>query len=137
MSLRTPLAALGAAALATAVAATPAIASKAPTKQEAAAITKAFKASPLVVHNKSWFTVDRIRISSRSSQWALAWQTATPAGEGKFQPAYAIFVRPDAPELKNRWMLVSLGTALVGCGTAPNAVIKDLVGGGCPPGEGV
>jgi hypothetical protein len=31
---------------------------------------------------------------------------------------------------------VDVGTALVGCGIAPNAVVQDLIGA-CPPGEGV
>ena len=136
MSLRTPLAALAATALIVGVAAVPASASKAPTAAQKAAITKAVKTTPVGGVNKTpkaWYVVDRIRISTVSKNWALAWQTATKAGENKFQPAYFILVNPAGTK---GWTVVDVGTALVGCGIAPNAVVKDLIGA-CPPGEGV
>jgi len=136
MSLRTPLAALAATALIAGVAAVPASASKAPTAAQKAAITKAVKTTPVGGVNKTpkaWYVVDRIRISTVSKNWALAWQTATKAGENKFQPAYFILVNPAGTK---GWTVVDVGTALVGCGIAPNAVVKDLIGA-CPPGEGV
>jgi hypothetical protein len=136
MSLRTPLAALTAAAVVAGLAAVPASASKAPTAAQKAAIAKAAKTTPVGGANKvpkAWYRIDRIRISSKSSNWALAWQTATKKGEGKFQPAYLILVNPAGTK---GWTVVDLGTALVGCGIAPNAVVEDLVGP-CPPGEGV
>ena len=36
------------------------------------------------------------------------------------------------------WVVVDLGSAQVGCGIVPTAVISDLLGGdaGCPPGSG-
>jgi hypothetical protein len=82
---------------------------------------------------KAWYTVNRIRISSKSKNWAVAWQKSTKKGENKFQPAYFILVNPAATR---GWTVVDVGTAMVGCGIAPNAVVKDLVGA-CPPGEGV
>ena len=136
MSLRTPLAALAAAVAVAGVAAVPASASKAPTPAQKAAITKAVKTTTVGGVNKTpkaWYVVDRIRISTKSANWALAWQTSTKAGENKFQPAYFILVNPAGTK---GWTVVEVGTALVGCGIAPNAVVKDLVGG-CPPGEGV
>ncbi|MFN8204846.1 MAG: hypothetical protein U0S48_20000 [Solirubrobacteraceae bacterium] len=135
--LRAPLALLAAGALTLAAFAAPAAASKAPTTSQARHITKAVRTTNLGGAGKlrrGWYRVDRIRISSLSDYWALAWQTPTKAGEGKFQPAYFILANPQGSK---RWVVMSLGTALVGCGVAPDAVIKDLTGGGCPPGEGI
>ncbi|HEU4658144.1 MAG TPA: hypothetical protein VFR97_11485 [Capillimicrobium sp.] len=132
---RTPLAALAAAGLALGTFASPAVAAKAPTKSQARHIEKAVRAQTDNL-NPKWFEVDRIKISSLSRSWALAWQTATKRGEGKFQPAYFILVQPTG--ITKDWTVVSYGTALVGCGIAPDSVIKDLTGGdGCPPGEGI
>jgi hypothetical protein len=135
--LRKTLTALAASALVAGALAGPAAAAKKPTKVQTEAITRAVQTSTLGGGDqipKSWYTVDRIRISSLSPSWALAWQTATKQGEDKFQPAYFILMQPQG---SSRWVVASLGTALVGCGVAPNAVIKDLTGGGCPPGEGI
>ncbi len=135
--LRVPLALLAAAAVALSAFAAPAVASKAPTKSQARHIKKAVRTTKLGGADKlrqSWYKVNRIRISSLSDNWALAWQTATKRGEGKFQPAYFILANPQGAK---RWVVMSLGTALVGCGVAPDSVIKDLTGGGCPPGEGI
>lgn len=135
--LRAPLALLAAGAVALTVFAAPAAASKAPTKSQARHITTAVETTKLGGANKirkSWYKVDRIRVSSLSDSWALAWQTATKAGEGKFQPAYFILAQPQGSK---RWVVMSLGTALVGCGVAPNVVIRDLTGSTCPPGEGI
>jgi predicted lipoprotein with Yx(FWY)xxD motif len=135
--LRKTLTALAASALVAGALAGPAAASQKPTAAQAKAITRAVQRTTLGGANglsKSWYTVDRIRISSLSPSWALAWQTATKQGEGKFQPAYFILIQPQGAKT---WTVVSLGTALVGCGAAPNVVIKDLTGGGCPPGEGI
>jgi len=136
MSLRSPLAALAAAAVVAGVAAVPASASKAPTAAQTAAITKAVKTTKVGGVNKTpkaWYTVGKIRISSASKSWAIAWQLSTKAGDGKFQPAYFMLVNLAGTKT---WTVVDVGTALVGCGIAPNAVVKDLVGP-CPPGEGV
>jgi hypothetical protein len=135
--LRKTLIALAASALVAGALAGPAAAAKKPTKVQSAAITRAVQTSTLGGADqisKSWYTVDRIRISSLSPSWALAWQTATKKGEGKFQPAYFILMQPQGA---TTWTVASLGTALVGCGVAPNAVIKDLTGDACPPGEGI
>ncbi len=136
MSLRTPLAAVAAVVVVAGVAAVPASATKAPTARQKTAIAHAVRTTPVGGVNqtpKSWYRVNRIRISSVSKNWAIAWQTSTKAGQNKFQPAYFILVNPAATK---GWTVVDVGTALVGCGIAPNAVVKDLMGA-CPPGEGV
>jgi hypothetical protein len=135
--LRKTLTALAASALFAGALAGPAAASQKPTKKQAAAITRAVQTTSLGGANqisKSWYTVDRIRISSLSPSWARAWQTATKAGEHQFQPAYFILMQPQGA---SRWVVASLGTALVGCGVTPDAVIKDLTGNACPPGDGI
>jgi hypothetical protein len=132
---RTSLAAIAAAVVGLGAIASPAVAAKKPTKEQARFIEQAVRSTVDDV-NPRWYEVDRIKISSLSDSWALAWQTATKRGEGKFQPAYFILVQPTG--ITKRWTVVSYGTALVGCGIAPDAVIKDLTGGnGCPPGEGI
>lgn len=136
MSSRTPLAALAAAAVVAGVAAVPAAAAKAPTAAQKAAIAQAVRTTPVGDVNqtpKGWYTVDRIKISSASRNWAVAWQRSTKAGENKFQPAYFILVNPAGTK---GWTVVDVGTSMVGCGIAPDAVVEDLVGA-CPPGEGV
>ena len=135
--LRAPIAVLAAAAVAAGALAAPAVASKAPTRSQARFIAQAVRTTSLGGANqldRSWYRVNRIRVSSLSDSWAIAWQTATKPGEGKFQPAYFILAQPQGAR---RWVVMSLGTALVGCGVAPNVVIKDLTGGTCPPGEGI
>lgn len=133
--LRTSLAAIAAVAIGLGAVATPAVAAKKPTKQQARLIERAVRGAVDNQHPR-WYDVDRIKVSSLSDSWALAWQTATKRGEGKFQPAYFILVQPTG--ITKRWTVVSYGTALVGCGIAPDSVIKDLTGGnGCPPGEGI
>lgn len=133
--LRTPLSVIAAAAIGLGAVAAPAVAATRPTKAEARQIEKAVRGAVDNQHPR-WYTVDRIKVSSLSDSWALAWQTATERGEGRFQPAYFILVRPTG--ITKRWTVVSYGTALVGCGIAPDSVIKDLTGGnGCPPGEGI
>ncbi len=136
MSLRTPLAALTAVAAVAGVAAVPASASKAPTRAQKAAIAHAVHTTRVGGVNrtpKRWYSVNRVRISSKSTSWAVAWQRATKKGEGRFQPAYLILVNPAGTK---GWTVVDVGTSMVGCGIAPNAVVKDLVGA-CPPGEGI
>lgn len=121
-----------AAALAAAVFAAPAVADRAAKPAEKRQIAKAMRAS--VVGGgipDRWYTIDRQRISTASSSWAMAWQRSTKAGEGKFQPAYALLVKLAGTK---RWVVVDLGTALVGCGVAPDKVVADLVGP-CPPEE--
>jgi hypothetical protein len=135
--LRKTFTALAATALLAGALAGPAAAAKKPTNAQTKAITHAVQTTTLGGANelsKSWYKVNRIRISSLSPSWALAWQTATKKGEGKFQPAYFILVQPQGA---TTWTVVSLGTALVGCGAAPDSVIKDLTGNACPPGEGI
>ncbi|HEY8584947.1 MAG TPA: hypothetical protein VIL49_18455 [Capillimicrobium sp.] len=132
--LRTPLAALAATAVAFGAAAAPAVAAKKPTAKQARLITQAVRTASDNL-NPRWYDVDRIKVSSLSPSWAVAWQTATKQGEGEFQPAYFILVQPTG--ITPRWTVVSLGTALVGCGIAPDSVLKDLTGDACPPGEGI
>ena len=133
--IRTTLAIAAAAAIGAGAIAAPAVAAKKPSKAEARQITKAVRTASDNL-NPRWYEVDRIKVSSLSDSWAVAWQTATKRGEGEFQPAYFILVRPTG--ITKRWTVVSFGTALVGCGIAPDSVVKDLTGGnGCPPGEGI
>jgi hypothetical protein len=135
--LRATVAILAAASVAAGALAAPALASKAPTRAQARHIANAVRTTSLGGANqldRSWYRVNRIRVSSLSGSWAIAWQTATRAGRGKFQPAYFILAQPQGAR---RWVVMSLGTALVGCGVAPDVVIKDLTGSTCPPGEGI
>lgn len=128
------LRALTAAVIAAAVLAVPAAASERATPAQKRQIAKAMRTTNVGGGlNPRWYRVIGARVSTVSDSWATARQRATRAGRGKFQPAYVILVQPAGTK---QWVVVDLGTALVGCGIAPNAVVKDLVGA-CPPGEGV
>jgi hypothetical protein len=134
------LAVLAVAALALTALAAPAGAAKKASKSQLAAITKAIHATPVGDANKlpqSWYRVTGAKVSSLSGSWAWASEAATKAGEGKFQPAFFLLVRPAG--LKT-WVVVDLGTAMVGCGFAPNSVLADLQGisgDPCPDGSGI
>jgi hypothetical protein len=137
--LRTPIALLCALVLTAALLAAPALASKRATHAQARAVAKAVRTTSLGGANKvdrRWYRVTGVRISSLSPSWAIAHQRATRAGRGRFQPAYFILIQPQGAR---SWTVVSLGTALVGCGAAPDSVLADLLGvkRACPPGEGI
>lgn len=134
------LALLAAGAVAIAAFAVPAGAAKKATGSQAAAIAKAVQSTHLGGANsldKGWYRVTGAKISTVSKSWAYATQTPTKAGKGKFQPAYFILVQPGGSK---QWVVVDLGTAMVGCGIAPNSVIADLLsikGDPCPDGSGI
>jgi hypothetical protein len=105
---------------------TAAQASRAPSTGTRAAITAA-------VHTSSVGGLDRIpkreyrvtdaRISSVSSSWASAQLTATRASRSTFQSGSVILVRLAGT---NRWVVLDVGSAQVGCGIAPDKVLADL-----------
>lgn len=123
-------------------AAGPALASRNATRSQANAVAQAVRSSPVGGIDKvptKRYTVTRVRISTVSPAWAMASLVATKAFRNRFQNATAVAVRLAGT---SRWVVVDLGTAEVGCGIAPNAVLADLLGlkageSPCPPGEGV
>ena len=134
------LAVLAAGAVAIAAFAVPAGAAKKATSSQAAAIAKAVKTTPVGGANKlnkSWYTVSGQKISTVSKSWAVATQTPTKAGNGKFQPAFFILVQPAGTK---QWVVVDIGTSMEGCGIAPDAVLSDLLnikGDPCADGSGI
>jgi hypothetical protein len=134
-----PLAAVAAALATTAALAAPAAAAERATPAQKRQIAKAMRASAVGgIVPARWYTVIDARVSSLSSSWAAAGQRPTKAGEGKFQPATVILVRPAG---QKRWVLVDIGTAFTGCGIAPNSVLADLMdvprADVCLPDEGI
>jgi len=137
MPLRSLTLSAAVAVLAAGTLAAPALAAKPATKAQKAAITRAIHRSPVAGIKQvpqSKYRVTRVKISTRSSSWAVAWQVATKAARGTFQDAYVVLVRLGGT---NTWVVVDAGTALVGCSIAPDSVVRDLTGFRCPPGEGV
>jgi hypothetical protein len=134
------LAVLAAGAVALAAFAVPAGAAKKASKSQAAAIAKAVENTPVGGANqlnKAWYTVTGAKISTVSKSWAYATETPTKAGKGKFQPAFFVLVQPAGTK---SWVVVDIGTSMVGCGIAPNSVLSDLFGikgDPCPDGSGV
>jgi hypothetical protein len=134
-----PVAIVAAALATTAVLAAPAAADKRATPSEKRQIAKAMRAS--TVGGKlpaNWYTVVDARISTVSSSWAAASQKPTKSGENRFQPATVVLVRLAG---QKRWVVVDNGTSMVGCGTAPDSVLADLMHVAraevCPAGEGI
>jgi hypothetical protein len=124
-----------AAALSLLLAATPAVASRRPTKGQAAAITRAVETSAVGGMNRvprNRYVVSHRRISTVEKSWAYARIQARRRFGSTFQSAYAMLVNPAGTRT---WVVVDLGSAQVGCGIVPSTVISDLVGGdaGCPP----
>ena len=124
-----------AAALALLIAAPGATASKRPTSSQAAAITRAVQTSEVggmdrVPRNR--YVVSHRRISTVETSWAYARVQPRKRFRDTFQSAYVMLVNPAGTRT---WVVVDLGSAQVGCGVVPAAVISDLVGGdaGCPP----
>jgi hypothetical protein len=124
-----------AAALALLVVAPGAAASKRPSSSQAAAITRAVQTSTVggvdrVPRNR--YVVSHRRISTVEKSWAYAQIQPRKRFQSTFQSAYAMLVNPAGTRT---WVVVDLGSAQVGCGVVPTAVISDLLGGdaGCPP----
>jgi len=85
------------------------------------------------------YRVTKVKISTVSRAWAIASLVPAKGYRRSFQPATAILVNPAGTR---SWVLVDLGSAEVGCGIAPDAVLADLLGlkageTPCPPGEGI
>ena len=124
-----------AAALSCLVAAPGAAASKRPTSSQAAAITRAVQTSTVGGVNdvpRNRYVVSHRRISTVETRWAYAQIQPRKRFEDTFQGAYVMLVNLAGTR---KWVVVDLGTAQVGCGVVPTAVISDLLGGdaGCPP----
>jgi len=125
-----------------AVAASPAGAARNATKKEAAAIATAVFSSPMGKGDPQFrrqYRAVRPRVSTLSRHWAKVDVVARPRYAGRLQGGYAIAVHPAG---ESAWVVVDFGTADVGCGIAPDAVIADLLGvktvaAVCPPGQGI
>lgn len=112
------------------------------TSPQAAAVAKAVRSTHVDDMNKvpsKRYTVTNVRISTVSKSWAMASIEPTKAYRNSFQSAIAVAVRPAGTR---EWVVVDVGSAQVGCGIAPNAVLADLLGlkGGetpCPSGTGI
>jgi hypothetical protein len=134
------LSVLAVAALALTALAAPAGAAKPATTAQTGAIARAIHTTTVGGANrlpKSWYRVTGAKVSTVSKSWAWATETPTKAGRNKFQPAFFLLVQPAG--LK-KWVVVDLGTALVGCGIAPDSVLSDLTGikgDPCPDGSGI
>jgi hypothetical protein len=124
-----------AAALSLLVVAAPAAASTRPTSSQAAAITRAVQTTTVGGMNRvprNRYVVSHRRISTVEKSWAYAQVQPRKRFRSTFQSAYVMLVNPAG---MRTWVVVDLGSAQVGCGVVPAAVISDLLGGdaGCPP----
>lgn len=119
-----------------------AFASQRASRSQANAVTQAVRSSPVGGIDKvpaRRYTVGKVRISTLSRAWAMASLVPTRASRNTFQTATVIAVRLAGTRT---WVVVDLGSAQVGCGIAPNAVIADLLGlrsgeSPCLPGDGI
>lgn len=130
------------AALVALLASATAIASKSATRSQASAVAQAVRTSPVGGIDKvptKHYTVTKVKISTVSAAWAMASLVPAKGYRNKFQAATVVAVRPAGT---SKWVVVDLGTADVGCGIAPDAVLADLLGlkrgeSPCPKGEGI
>lgn len=76
-------------------------------------------------HNR--YKVTAIKVSTVSKSWATANITPRKAYRDTLQSGYAFLVRPAGT---SSWVVVDFGSAAVGCGFAPDAVVDDLRGNG-------
>jgi hypothetical protein len=119
-----------------------ALASQRASRSQANAVAQAVRSSPVGGINQvptRRYTVSNVRISTVSRAWAMASLVPTKAFRNSFQTATVVAVRLAGTR---RWVVVDLGSAQVGCGTAPNVVLADLLGlkngeSPCLPGEGI
>jgi hypothetical protein len=112
-------------------------AAKKASSSQVKAITKAIQTTSVGDFSKidtDQYVVKNVKISTKSKNWATADTVPAKGFENKFQSGYAILINPAGTK---GWTVVDLGSALVGCGIAPDSVIKDLTGNACPKGEGV
>jgi ABC-type glycerol-3-phosphate transport system substrate-binding protein len=119
-----------------------ALASKTASSMQLKALTRAIHATPVAGIDKipaNRYRVTRAKISTVSTSWASAWVEPTKRFQATLQGIEVVAVKPGGA---STWVVVDAGTAEVGCGIAPNAVLADLLGlkAGelpCPPGEGI
>ena len=120
----------------------PALASKSASPAQLRALTSAIHATPVAGIDKipaNRYRVTRAKISTVSTSWASAWVEPTKRFQATLQGIEVVAVRLAG---KSTWVVVDAGTAEVGCGVAPNAVLADLLGlktgeQPCAPGEGI
>jgi ABC-type glycerol-3-phosphate transport system substrate-binding protein len=119
-----------------------ALASKTATAAQLRALTRAIRTTPVAGIDKipaNRYRVSRAKISTVSTSWASAWVEPTKRFQATLQGIEVVAVKPGGT---STWVVVDAGTAEVGCGIAPNAVLADLLGlkageQPCPPGEGI
>ncbi len=122
--------------------AAPALASRNATTAQTRALTRAIQTTSVGGANRipvSHYRVSRVKISSVSKAWASASIVPTQRYQSTLQGASVVAVKLAGT---GTWVVVDLGTAAVGCGIAPNAVLVDLLGlkrgeQPCPSGEGI
>jgi hypothetical protein len=93
------------------------------TTRERAAITRAVHSAAVGGINKvprNQYKVTRQKVSTVSRYWALADMIARPKYVNSFQNASVLLIRLAGT---GRWTVVDVGTADVGCGIAPTAVL--------------
>jgi hypothetical protein len=119
------------------VGAAPAGASRAANSSERQGLTNAVRASSVgginrVARNR--YTITGQRVSTVSRNWGTARLVATPAFRSSFQNAIVVAVKLAGT---NRWVVVDLGGAQVGCGIAANKVLADLFNTRTPCARGI
>jgi hypothetical protein len=135
---------LGLAALAAAILAPTAVASRPASKSEVKAITRAVQTTPVAGIDKvptDHYSVDGIKVTTLPSRqtgaWAIAQLKPTAKFKNTLQGGTGILIRPAGTR---DWTVVDFGTSEVGCGFAPNQVLQDLYGmkgDVCPTGSGL
>jgi len=115
----------------------PAVAAKHPTANQTRAIDRAVRGSvELDGIPTNRYRIVGERVSTTSRYWAYAQVRPRARFQDTMDGADVLLVRPAD---SRRWVAVDFGTALVGCGLAPESVIADLRGvsisQACPPEE--
>jgi hypothetical protein len=108
------------------VATAPASAARRANAQQRTALTTAVRTSPVAGLNRvpqSKYRVTGQKISTVSSNWAVAMLTPTRPADATLQGGQAVAVRLAGT---TQWTVVDFGSADIGCGFAPVAVIADL-----------
>jgi hypothetical protein len=116
----------GLAVIAAMIWAVPAGASRSANTTERQGLTNAVRSSSVGGLNRvpgSHYTVTGQRVSTKSRNWGIARLVATSAFRSTFQNSVAVAVKLAGT---NRWVVVDVGTSMVGCGIAPNVVLADL-----------
>ena len=106
----------------------PALASKSATPSQAKALTRAIHATPVAGINSipaNRYRVSRVKISTVSKAWATASLVPVARFRNTFQGIYVVAVKLAGT---STWVVLDAGSAEVGCGTAPDPVLADLLG---------